>query len=343
MCACWVWGYNNNPDCKKDKFKDDSEGCCWLKRRDDDGGLCAKEASKTHASAQTFGLFGDLPHEGGLPDDGSTGWAAVFGLLGIIFAVSAYSRVSPAFARNIFSLAADGVQFTLSGGRGRGGDDGGGGYSSIAGASEAPTAAAREPAGRDKRAAFADSRGRGGGERTALHAAAAVGDTHSLQKLLRSQAKLLDAGDSRNYTAFHVACAGGHVECVKALCQAGCDTEVVNDVGLTGWELAAQLQRTKINALDKGELEVRAPPSSAAWVLALRFACWIPAHGSCGARWAKRQQTRRWQGKQSSKAGHKRGANERGAGYGQRQIGSAVTVIVSAVVLVRRASVPIQE
>ena len=124
---------------------------------------------------------------------------------------------------------------------------------------------------------FADSRGRGGGERTALHAAAAVGDTHSLQKLLRSQAKLLDAGDSRNYTAFHVACAGGHVECVKALCQAGCDTEVVNDVGLTGWELAAQLQRTKINALDKSELEVRArapPPSSAARLLALRFACW---------------------------------------------------------------------
>ena len=261
MCACWVWGYNNNPDCKKDKFKDDSEGCCWLKRRDDDGGLCAKEASKTHASAQTFGFFGELPHDGGLPDDGSTGWAVVFGLLGIIFAVSAYSRVSPAFARNIFSLAADGVQFTLSGGRGRGGDDGGGGYSSIAGASEAPTAAAREPAGRDKRAAFADSRGRGGGERTALHAAAAVGDTHTLQKLLRSQAKLLDAGDSRNYTAFHVACAGGHVECVKALCQAGCDTEVVNDVGLTGWELAAQLQRTKINALDKGELEVRARAS----------------------------------------------------------------------------------
>ena len=73
--------------------------------------------------------------------------------------------------------------------------------------------------------------------------------------------KLLDAGDSRNYTAFHVACAGGHVECVRLLCQAGCDTEVVNDVGLTGWELAAQLQRTKINALDKGELEVRARAS----------------------------------------------------------------------------------
>ena len=89
MCACWVWGYNNNPDCKKDKFKDDSEGCCWLKRRDDDGGLCAKEASKTHASAQTFGFFGELPHDGGLPDDGSTGWAVVFGLLGIIFAVQA--------------------------------------------------------------------------------------------------------------------------------------------------------------------------------------------------------------------------------------------------------------
>ena len=43
------------------------------------------------------------------------------------------------------------------------------------------------------------------------------------------------------YTAFHVACAGGHVACAEALLHAGCNVSLRNDTGLTGCELAESL------------------------------------------------------------------------------------------------------
>jgi hypothetical protein len=61
----------------------------------------------------------------------------------------------------------------------------------------------------------------------------------------------IDAGDQRCFTAFHVACASGRAECVALLLEAGCDTALVCDVGLTGWELAKDLQRTTVLALQK--------------------------------------------------------------------------------------------
>ena len=45
-----------------------------------------------------------------------------------------------------------------------------------------------------------------------------------LRKVLTANAAALDNGDHRQYTAFHVACAGGHLGVVKALLDAGCDT-----------------------------------------------------------------------------------------------------------------------
>ena len=59
----------------------------------------------------------------------------------------------------------------------------------------------------------------------------------------------IDAGDHRQYTAFTAACAGGHAECVSLLMEAGCNTELACDVGLTGWELAEQLKRHNVLAL----------------------------------------------------------------------------------------------
>ena len=95
------------------------------------------------------------------------------------------------------------------------------------------------------------------GQRTALHAAAAIGDTARLAALLKQAgaAGAVDGPDTRGYTAFHVACAGGHADCVVALCQAGADTELKNDVGLRGWELAAQLHRAEVLGLDRAGLE----------------------------------------------------------------------------------------
>ena len=52
------------------------------------------------------------------------------------------------------------------------------------------------------------------------------------------------------YTPFHVACAGGHVRCATLLRNAGADTSLRNDIGLTGWELAAELRRADIAALE---------------------------------------------------------------------------------------------
>ena len=49
---------------------------------------------------------------------------------------------------------------------------------------------------------------------TSLHSAATVGDVKKLERLLVANGcPQIDAGDSRRYTAFHVACAAGHLDC----------------------------------------------------------------------------------------------------------------------------------
>ena len=71
--------------------------------------------------------------------------------------------------------------------------------------------------------------GGGGGGRggcaSVLHQAAALGKASQLRKLLGDGAAkaLLNTGDERQYTHFHVACAGGHADCVRLLLEAGCD------------------------------------------------------------------------------------------------------------------------
>lgn len=82
------------------------------------------------------------------------------------------------------------------------------------------------------------------GHRTGLQEAAMVGDLKKVKKVLLAKEKGLDKGDPRGQTAFHHACAGGHVDCVKELVKAGCDTLRMNDGGVTGWELARKSGRT---------------------------------------------------------------------------------------------------
>ena len=65
------------------------------------------------------------------------------------------------------------------------------------------------------------------GDATGLHMAAALGQKAKLQALVDgAQPGAIDAGDLKRYTPFHVACAGGHAECVTLLVQAGCDTSL---------------------------------------------------------------------------------------------------------------------
>ena len=93
----------------------------------------------------------------------------------------------------------------------------------------------------------------GQGRPSVLHHAASLGTAPKLRGLLADSGgpavAALNAGDERRCTAFHIACAGGHVDCVRMLLEAGCDTALCNYSGLTGWELAEQLHRSEVLAL----------------------------------------------------------------------------------------------
>lgn len=92
----------------------------------------------------------------------------------------------------------------------------------------------------------------GRGRPTELHVAASVGQVARLQAQIDSaRPGDLDACDTKSYTPFHVACAGGHTDCVRALLVAGCDPMLRCDTGYTGWELAAQLKRDAVVALQR--------------------------------------------------------------------------------------------
>lgn len=85
------------------------------------------------------------------------------------------------------------------------------------------------------------------GQAGPLHHAASVGNATQLRTLLAAGASIdINSGDSRQYTPFAAACAGGHAECVTVLLEAGCDTQLACDTGLTGWELAEGLKRHEV-------------------------------------------------------------------------------------------------
>ncbi len=64
----------------------------------------------------------------------------------------------------------------------------------------------------------------------------ATGTPARIEELLKTSGSYvypdLDARDTRGYTPFMVACAGGHVDAVRMLCAAGCDCKLRNHVGL---------------------------------------------------------------------------------------------------------------
>ena len=88
-----------------------------------------------------------------------------------------------------------------------------------------------------------------------LHFAASTGNDEQLKKILKRQvpvgqdpSQLINVGDTRQWTALHVACAGNHVRCVDLLINARCDTTLRNDTGLTALELAKSLNRDEAAA-----------------------------------------------------------------------------------------------
>ena len=159
-------------------------------------------------------------------------------------------RVHPHFQawRGLWGLVLDGCSF--AGGGGRGGSGGARRRSGYAPApSKAPDGAEVAVAG-----ASASCRAHRGKAGLPLHHAASVGDGSKLAALLLHDqggggSRCLDSGDHRSYTPYHVACAGGHVECVSMLVAAGCDTSLINDTGVTGMELAESLRREGVVAL----------------------------------------------------------------------------------------------
>lgn len=91
------------------------------------------------------------------------------------------------------------------------------------------------------------------GQRSTLHAAAARGRANELRTALdslpRDRMAIINQGDPHSWTAFHVACAGGHASCVQLLLEAGCDEWLLNEAQNTGWDLAEQLKRSAVLAL----------------------------------------------------------------------------------------------
>lgn len=176
----WVWGYGPNKDCNEGDFKA-GEGCCWLKCPSDDGSKCTQD--KRPSKTQSMGFTVDTASDTALPGAGPSGWFIVITICMSLFAGSAYGRVSPGFGRNLTGLVHDGIVFWMSA-TGyshpirpvKRGD-----YSAVnseAGPASSAAAAAGGGGGVGPAAGAASS---ATGERTALHAAAAVGDLVWLQ------------------------------------------------------------------------------------------------------------------------------------------------------------------
>eukprot|EP01043_Picozoa_sp_COSAG02_P025787 COSAG02_NODE_1462_length_12490_cov_71.373820_5_plen_259_part_00 len=79
-----------------------------------------------------------------------------------------------------------------------------------------------------------------------LHWSAIVGEKAKLERMLAKPGIQIDGVDERGYTAFHQACGNGHVDCVKVLVDAQCDTTKRNAVRLTGWQLASSMKKAAV-------------------------------------------------------------------------------------------------
>lgn len=80
-----------------------------------------------------------------------------------------------------------------------------------------------------------------------LHWAAINGSAAEVEAMLETAPRqLMDAQDSRGYSAYHHACANGHAGAVQALVHAGCNTQLANDFHLTGWRLALSLKKDDV-------------------------------------------------------------------------------------------------
>eukprot|EP01052_Picozoa_sp_SAG31_P035470 SAG31_NODE_4285_length_3381_cov_1.637112_2_plen_236_part_00 len=151
------------------------------------------------------------------------------------------------FWGNLFGLVRDGIAFTLGGGAKNSTDvDQKAARATASGVSGAASTEGLLAAGDGDAAAEVVH---ASGEPTALHVAATTGDVGKLKALLKARPANgldVDAGDRRQFTAYHQACALGHPECVQALVRAKASTTLRNDVGLTGWEMAQQMKRKDV-------------------------------------------------------------------------------------------------
>ena len=131
----------------------------------------------------------------------------------------------------------------------------------------APAEAGGGSGGSSKAAVATAARRATRGKAGPLHRYASVGDLAKLQDLLRSAERSrhpingIDSGDKRRWSPFHVACGGGHTECVAALIAAGADTTLKCDSGLDGWELAQSLKRTQVLQLRRSDNDSSAASS----------------------------------------------------------------------------------
>lgn len=106
----------HSAECRHERF-DEGEGCCWLKRADDQGGAC--KVGRKESTTTIAGHFSKALHEGGIPGQWElyVGWLAVFGIMALVFAAAMFSRVSPGTFDGLKGLVSDGVSFTLRLGR----------------------------------------------------------------------------------------------------------------------------------------------------------------------------------------------------------------------------------
>ena len=141
--------------------------------------------------------------------------------------------------KELWGLTVDGWWFVRGGGDGRRSLDAAEAHSLQS--SLLPRTAAMMPPNHSKQACT--------GPTTRLHQAAATGNAAAVEQILQGDCSTLDAGDKRRFTAFHIACAGGHVQVVKLLLGAGCDCTLENDNGYCGWQLAESLNRVEVLGL----------------------------------------------------------------------------------------------
>ena len=84
----------------------------------------------------------------------------------------------------------------------------------------------------------------------ALHVAASVGNMckllDAIEPLVEAAKEAggvvpweVDAGDKSRHTPFHLAAMGGHHDCAKALLEAGCNPNLMNEKSASGWDICA--------------------------------------------------------------------------------------------------------